>query len=519
MKRAFLSIATAVVLIVAIAPTSAQTFPTDDPILRAIWTEGMENTQAYDLAQVLSDSIGPRLYGSPQAEGANHWAVSKFQSWGIEARNEEYGTWRGWRRGVTHVDMIAPWVRTLEAMMLSWSPGTNGPVEAELAVLPHFANAVDLESWLPTTAGKYVLISMPQTTCRPDANWEEYATDESLEAMQEARGLAQDAWNQSMEAVGGESAVVEGLEAAGAAGVFRSRWPGNWGHQNISRAPTQSIPAIGLICEDYGLLHRLVSNNQGPRVRVNAEAEALGDVPVYNTIAEIRGSELPNEYIVLSAHLDSWDGGTGATDNGTGTVIMMETARILKQVLPNPKRTIVVGLWGGEESGLIGSRAFSEDHPEVVEGLQAVFNQDNGTGRVVRISMQGLTGAAGLFGKWISQVPTEITQHIDLNLPGTPGGGGSDYASFVCHGAPSFSLSSLSWDYRYTWHTQRDTFDKIVFDEVKNNVVLTAMLTYLASEDAERMPRDQRLMPTNPRTGEQMVWPACTPARRAYERP
>jgi len=479
----------------------------------------MENTQVYDLAQVLSDSIGPRLYGSPQAEGANQWAVSMFQSWGIDARNEEYGTWRGWRRGVTHVDMIAPWVRSLEAMMLSWSPGTNGVVEAELAVLPEFNNDADLQSWLPSASGKFVLISMPQSTCRPNANWEQYATDESLEKMLEERGLAEDAWERGLDAAGGESAVVAGLESAGALGVFRSRWPGNWGHQNISTAPTQTIPAIGLSCEDYGLLYRLVENDQGPRVRVNAESEALGDVPVFNTVAEIRGSELPGEYILLSAHLDSWDGGTGATDNGTGTVIMMEAVRILKQVLPNPKRTIIVGLWGGEERGLIGSRAFSEDHPEVVEGLQAVFNQDNGTGRVVRISMQGLTGAAGLFGKWISQVPTEITRHIDLNLPGTPGGGGSDYASFVCHGAPAFSLSSLSWDYRYTWHTQRDTFDKIVFDEVKNNVVLTAMLTYLASEDPERMPRDQRVLPMNSRTGEQMVWPACRPARRAYERP
>jgi len=198
---------------------------------------------------------------------------------------------------------------------------------------------------------------------------------------------------------------------------------------------------------------------------------------------------------------------------------MMEAVRIIKQVFPNPKRSIVVGLWGAEEQGLIGSRAFSEDHPEVVEGLQASFNQDNGTGRVVNLSMQGLTGAAGMFGSWISQIPTEITRHIDLNIPGTPGGGGSDYASFVCYGAPSFSLSSLSWEYRYTWHTQRDTFDKIVFDEVKNNVVLTAMLIYLASEDPERMPRDQRIMPVDDRTGDQREWPACRPARRAYERP
>ena len=131
--------------------------------------------------------------------------------------------------------------------------------------------------------------------------------------------------------------------------------------------------------------------------------------------------------------------------------------------------------------------------------------------------MQGLTGAAGNFGNWIAQVPAEITRHIDLIIPGTPGGGGSDYASFVCHGAPAFSLSSLSWNYGYTWHTQRDTFDKIVWAEIKNNVVLTAMLTYLASEDPDRVPRDQRaIMPVSQRTGQLMTWPECRLARREW---
>ena len=519
MKRAFVAFVAFVVFAGAASQASAQTFPTDDPILKAIWHEGMENSQAYQLAQVLSDSIGPRLSGSPQHRAANEWAVSKFQSWGVDARNEQYGTWRNWRRGITHVDMVQPWVRSLEAMALSWSPPTDGEVEVELVVLPEFGSEAELANWLPMARDKFVLISFPQPTCRPDYNWQEYATEESYEAMRTARAEAQNAWNDRVRGVGGEQALTARLEEAGALGVFKSRWPGNWGHQNISTAPTQRIPAVSIGCEDYGLLSRLTVNGQGPVVRVNVESEALPDTPIFNTVAEIRGSELPDEYILLSAHLDSWDGGTGATDNTTGSVIMMEAVRIIKQVFPNPKRSIVVGLWGAEEQGLIGSRAFSEDHPEVVQGLQASFNQDNGTGRVVNLSMQGLTGAAGMFGSWISQIPGEITRHIDLNIPGAPGGGGSDYASFVCYGAPSFSLSSLGWEYRYTWHTQRDTFDKIVFDEVKNNVVLTAMLIYLASEDPDRMPRERRVMPVDGSTGEQREWPACRPARRAFERP
>jgi hypothetical protein len=113
-------------------------------------------------------------------------------------------------------------------------------------------------------------------------------------------------------------------------------------------------------------------------------------------------------------------------------------------------------------------------------------------------------------------VPAEITQHIELGLPGTPGGGGSDYASFVCAGAPAFGLSSLGWDYgAYTWHTNRDTFDKIVLDEVRANAVLTAMLAYLASQDPERVPRDRRLLPRDPRTGELSQWPTCRDGQRS----
>jgi len=190
--------------------------------------------------------------------------------------------------------------------------------------------------------------------------------------------------------------------------------------------------------------------------------------------------------------------------------------RILQAVYPTPRRTIMVGHWNGEEQGLNGSRSFAADHPEVVDGLQALFNQDNGTGRVVSLSMQGLTGAGAYFGEWLSQVPSEITRHIDLGLPGRPGGGGSDYASFICAGAPAFSLSSLSWDYgTYTWHTNRDTFDKIVLDEVRSNAILTAMLAYLASEEPDRLPRDRRVLGLNPRTGQPAQWPTCRDGQRS----
>ncbi|WP_460880767.1 M20/M25/M40 family metallo-hydrolase [Pontibacter rugosus] len=256
------------------------------------------------------------------------------------------------------------------------------------------------------------------------------------------------------------------------------------------------------------MLYRLVESGSKPQIRIQAESKELKNAPTFNTVAQIKGTEKPEEYVVLSAHFDSWDGGTGATDNGTGTIVMMEAMRILKKMYPNPKRTIIAGHWGSEEQGLNGSRAFVADHPEIVKNIQAVFNQDNGTGRVVNISGQGFLHAYDYLGRWLSAAPREITSGIETNFPGFPGGGGSDHASFVAAGAPAFMLSSLNWSYgTYTWHTNRDTYDKIVFDDVRSNAILVAILAYKASEDPATANRERIVLPVDSRTGEQRTWP------------
>jgi Zn-dependent M28 family amino/carboxypeptidase len=207
---------------------------------------------------------------------------------------------------------------------------------------------------------------------------------------------------------------------------------------------------------------------------------------------------------------------TGATDNGTGTIMMLEAMRILKETYPNPRRTILVGHWGPEEMGLIGSRVFTEDHPEVLDGLQVLFNQDNGTWRIARIEGQGYLYAGQHIARWISLVPTEISEHITLEFPGGQNNRGSDHVAFLCHGVPAFRLQSPYDEYRqYTWHTNRDTYDKIVFDDLKENATLAAMLAYGASEDPQRVPRDRSVLPIDPRTGEPREWVRCGPARRS----
>jgi hypothetical protein len=491
---------------------SAQQFPTDDPVIRRIWDEGMtDKSQVSRLAQVLMDSIGPRLTASPGHQSAVQWLQKMYQGWGIPARAERYGTWRAWRRQYTHMDLIAPRYRTLDAIMLAWSPGTNGPVDGDVVAIPDVADAQGFDAWLPSVKGKFVALGPAEPSCRAPESWEKLARPESVAKWKAERDSNRVQFNRRMQRVG--RGALQRIEGAGALGVVSGLWSEGWGVDKVFEAGTRTIPHVQLSCEDYGLVYRLASNRQGPRLRLDAKSEDLGEVPVFNVVAELKGTEKPDEYVVLSAHLDSWDGASGATDNGTGSVMMAEAMRLLKQAYPNPKRTIVVGHWGGEEQGLIGSAAFAEDHPEIIKGLQVALNQDNGTWRIEYIRMMGFTGAGQHFARWMSKVPPEIENLIDYDIPGIPERGGSDHMSFICRGAPGFRLQSHYPDYRqYTWHTNRDTYDKLVFDDLKNNATLAAMLAYQASEDPELMKRDQRTLPGN------QAWPGCNPPRRSSGR-
>jgi hypothetical protein len=500
-------------------PVRAQQFATEDRVLRQIWDEAMNNSHFEELAQVLLDEMGPRLTGSSDSERAQAWAVETLEGWGIDARLEEYGTWEGWDRGVSHVDLVSPRVRSLEGRILAWSPGTGGrPVEAGVTYLPRIDAPSDWQAFLGTVRDKWVMMSYPEPTCRADEQWMEFAMEGSAERMAAERAVARTAWDRSLAMTGSTDGRLRDLHAqleeAGAAGIITSQWPGSYGTTRVFNAYNRESPTFELGCEDYGLVYRLAANGQEPAVRLTAESENRGEVPVFNVIGEIPGTEWPDQYVMLSAHFDSWESGSGATDNGSGSVLMMETMRILKAAYPNPKRTILIGLWNGEEQGLNGSRAYTEDHPEVVEGLQALWNQDNGTGRVVRLSAQGLVGAAPSVARWMSMVPADVAGHVELELPGTPGGGGSDYASFVCYGAPGFSLGALSWDYSsHTWHTHRDTYDKLIWDDLRNNAVLTASLVYLSAEDPEFVDRTRRTVIAD-RSGRPSAWPECQPAVR-----
>jgi hypothetical protein len=566
----------------------AQQAPAGDPNIQRIWRLGMDSSHVQKLAQTLFDSIGPRLTGSPGIRSASDWVINNYKSWGIDAKREQYGTWRGWRRGVSHIDLMQPRVRSLAGMMLAWSPGTSGrPVNAEAIVLPKFADSTEFVKWLPQAKGKIVLLSPAWPTCRPSEDWMRWGTPESIARMDTAIALMQRDWAPMTNAEGrpdsaklyrgtgyglalGTGTLGMRLEKAGVVGMITSRpkqsgfnnpfaaagaggrggrggggrggantpgpasargggpaagnvaaaggrgganappGSGGWGTIEIFETYNTIAPAVALECEDYGLVYRLAENNQKPMVRLDLDAQLQGEQPAFNTVGMIKGTEKPDEYVMLSAHFDSWDGSSGATDNGTGTLMAMEAMRILKAVYPKPKRTIMVGHWASEEQGLNGSTAFTEDHPEVMKGLQALFNQDNGTGRVQSLTSSGLSDIGRHLKTWYSKLPPFYTDSMSSDVvswsfndvpTGNPGG--TDGAVFACFGTPSFGMGAVGWNYNsYTWHTNRDTYDKVVFDDVKHNATLAAMLVYLASEDPEFISR-QKSPGTWPET-----WPA-----------
>ncbi len=475
-------------------------------VVEKIVQEENNNSQLQIMAHELLDGIGPRLIGTPQMKKANDWAVEKYTSWGITARNEQFGEWKGWERGITHIDMLSPRIKSLEGTQLAWSPSTKGKsIKAGIVILPDVMDSTAFANWLPNAKGKFVMISMNQPTGRPDDNWKQFATSASFEKLKKERDEQLNAWQKRIRKTGYSSRMLPIiLEKAGAKGILTNNWSSGFGVDKIFSAYTSKIPTVDIALEDYGTLYRLVESGDNPIISIQTGSKDLGIVPSFNTIAEIKGTEKPDEYVMLSAHFDSWDGGQGATDNGTGTLTMMEAMRILKLVYTNPKRTILVGHWGSEEQGLNGSRAFVEDHPEIVSKLQALFNQDNGTGRIANISGQGYQHAGEFISRWLAAVPSILKDSIKTNFPGTPGGGGSDFASFVAAGAPGFSLSSLSWSYsNYTWHTNRDTYDKIIFDDLRSNAIVTAIMVYMACEDPETLPRDKAKLSS----GKPIPWP------------
>jgi hypothetical protein len=287
------------------APTreaAAQTWPTTDPVLRRIWTLGMDSSQTYPLMQALTDSIGPRLTGTPGIQRGHDWLVRTYGAWGVPARNERVGTWKGWRRGVTHVDLVSPRVRTLEGTMLAWSPGTRGrdghgtrrhpPRRGRQRRLPRRA----AERARAVRARQSGAAELP-----PRRELGEVGAPRDARAPQGAPRLGDTALAAARAPHRARAVARHRLARPRARGRRRRRRDrlalerGVGACRRSSSRATRRRPALDLACEDYTLLYRLAERGQAPVVRLRADAEFTGEAPTFNTVAEIKGSERPNE--------------------------------------------------------------------------------------------------------------------------------------------------------------------------------------------------------------------------------
>lgn len=512
--RMKLSIALICGVIMSYNPAAAQAGSSHT--LDQIMFSARERSEVRSMGYILFDVIGPRLTGTRGYDAAAAWLLKRYADFRIDAWRDTVGTWPSWNRGYAHIDLVNPRPRSLRGTLLAWSPGTGGfDVEAEVVLLPLFTDSAEFVRWLPEAHGKFVLMSAPSVTCETAATRRAFASALAASESEIAQYSTRIEWSpKNVRGTGfpftrSTGALGRRLDIAGVAGIITHTSSRDFNGYQIHETDNTRAVAIALGCEDYGLLLRSANAGAKPVLRVNATAQFDGHRALYNVLATISGSSRSGEFVILSAHLDSWDGASGAVDNGTGTIVVAEAMRILKEVYPRPSRTIMAGHWTGEEQDLIGSRAFTEDHPDWVDRTQALFNVDNLAGRISVVNPSGFPDAAQKLTLWIQHFPPGIADELHIPGDGLPPRGASDDAAFACHGIPAIGLTTIGRSNGgLTWHTDRDTSDHVAFDDLEFNAAVLAMLAFFASE------ADDQISRSRPSRIGGFAWPHCEIAER-----
>ena len=522
MAVAFAIFAVAVALPTASASASGRQAPDTEEINAKIREEGWENSQVMRTLHFFTDRYGPRLSGSPNHENAAKWAIEQMADWGFSnAHLEGFDFGRpGWLNERFAVHMISPIKDSLVGEVLAWTPSTDGAVTAGVfhLVPPEGPTEAELESFFSDAradvAGKIVLVGEP---AEPGVNFNEPSKRRDDEQLRQQY----DPNREPGAGRGGRRGGGRGGRGAGDPDVLNVREVGarvgqflidngaivriNDGARphgqirafsNRTYDPTLALPTAILRNEDFGRIARLIEYGDS----VVLEVEIFNrDYPqgrtVYNAIAEIPGTDKADEVIMLGGHLDSWHAATGATDNATGCTVMMEAARILMAIGVQPRRTIRVALWGGEEQGLLGSQAYVAEHfgsaenpkPEF-EKFGGYFNIDSGTGRARGASVFGPSAAAAVLREAFA--PFE-----DLGLMGSTSTrsrrrGGSDHTSFNEAGLPGIGMSQDLIEYgSHTWHTNLDTYERVVEADLKSSAIAIAAAVYQLAMRDDLLPR------------------------------
>lgn len=407
----------------------------------------------------LSDIIGPRLTGSDALVKANEWTAEQMRSYGLtNVRLEPWTIPEGWERGSATARLVEPNAgRVLSVASLGWYPGTKGKVEGDVVFLK--AESVkDLDNYKGKLKNAIVLLSPPRRVAAP--------SEIGNPTSPGGKGTPREAFGKRnmSEMMAFRNTLSAFLEKEGAAAIFQDAGKpvgllvttGSWSRGDRSSA-TNRLPTLYVAHNHYELLYRLATRPAPAKTRIELEVNNKflpGPIKVFNTVGEIRGSEKPEEYVVVGAHLDSWDLGQGTTDNGTGSCCVLEAARLIAKSGIKPKRTIRFVLFSGEEQGLHGSRAYIERHKDEMPRTSVALVHDTGTGRVKGIG----TGGRDVY---VSIMERELFNLKELGVTdfGAPMITGSDHMSFSRVGVPGFMMVQESAGYLYTHHTQADTLD------------------------------------------------------------
>jgi len=505
--------------------------PINTAAVQKIRTEGLEKSKAMEIAYQITDVAGPRLSNSPGLKRAQDWAVKYFKEMGLKnVHLEAWGDFgKGWQVDKYYAATTLPFYRPMIASPKAWTPGTNGPIKSEV-VLIKADTVTDLAKYKGKLAGKIIMIE--SVTTQPlkntyTADAVRY-TEENLAKMAAAEpaaaGAGRAGGNRPGNAGGNNQmammmkmretrAAITAMLLEEKVGLILTMARGSYGTFFTSNGASYKLdapavsPELEVASEDY--LHILRLLRGGEKVEMEAEIKTSfydKDPKGYNVIAEIPGTDpkLKGEIVMIGGHYDSWHAGTGATDNAAGSTVMIEAMRILKAIDFKPKRTIRIALWSSEEQGLFGSRGYVKEHfadpadmkPKAEhEKLSAYYNLDNGTGTIRGVYLQGNAAVKDIFQSWLTPFEDLGAKTITINNTG-----GTDHQAFDGVGLPGFQFIQDPMDYNTrTHHSNMDTYDRLVEDDLKKSATIVASFVYHTSERAEKLPRKAMPQPAAPR--------------------
>jgi carboxypeptidase Q len=484
----------------------------DPSAINKIKNEEQSNSKVMDIAFHLTDVSGPRLTASPGFMRAAEWAKNTLASWGLKnARLEPWGDFgKGWEQEKCYVAMTKPYYAPLIAYARAWTGSTNGLVKSDIVLI----TATDSASLMQQYAGKLkgkIVMQMMNDTLRPsfDADAERFA-DSSLDKMAKAeprnpnrpgnafRGnnnfAARRAFQMALNNLfaSEKPALILTMSARGTDGTVFVSSGGSY-----AKDQPEAPASVALSSDDYLRLQRLLQS--GTPVQIEADVKTkfyTGDTKGYNVVAEIPGTDptLKDQLVMLGGHLDSWHAGTGATDNAAGCAVMMEAVRLIKTLGLQPKRTIRIVLWSGEEQGLFGSRNYVKNHfgdPATMQltpdqaKVSAYYNLDNGTGKIRGVYLQGNDKVRDLFQGWLTPFNDMGASTLTINNTG-----GTDHLSFDAVGIPGFQFiqDPIEYDTR-THHSNMDTYDHLVPEDLQQASAVVAAFVYNTAQREELIPR------------------------------